>query len=201
MSSKMSSKCSSYKCKVCYDAGKPAADYNSHYVKSADRSKVTCPIILAIKCRYCGEMGHTLKYCAKQQKPASASAASASAASASASKAKAKNVVKASAIENMYSILDDDDDEDEDVAFENPLLKKVEENGGLRGLCPRSEQNFVPFFQKGDEEQVQKSYADAVNSEAAPPAPVIILPIPKLVRAEVKRWADYSDSEDEEVAF
>ena len=87
------------------------------------------------------------------------------------------------------------------VAFENPLLKKVEENGGLRGLCPRSEQNFVPFFQKGDEEQVQKSYADAVNSEAAPPAPVIILPIPKLVRAEVKRWADYSDSEDEEVAF
>jgi hypothetical protein len=105
----------------------------------------------------------------------------------------------------MYSILDDDDDEDEDVAFENPLLKKVEENGGPFGMGlpfgTRGEQNFVPFFKKGDEEQVQKSYADAVNSEAAPPAPVIILPIPKLVRAEVKRWADYSDSEDEEVAF
>jgi hypothetical protein len=113
---KMSSKMSSYKCKMCYDAGKPAADYNSHYVKSADRSKVTCPIILAIKCRYCGEMGHTLKYCAKQQKPAAASAA-ASAASAPASKynkAKANYVVKAYAIENMYSILDDDEDEDED---------------------------------------------------------------------------------------
>ena len=33
-----------------------------------------------------------------------------------------------------------------EVAFENPLLKKVEENGGLRGLCPCGEQNFVPFF-------------------------------------------------------
>jgi ABC-type proline/glycine betaine transport system ATPase subunit len=182
----MSSKCSSYKCKVCYDAGKPAADYNSHYVKSADRSKVTCPIILAIKCRYCGEMGHTLKYCAKQQQKPAASNASASASN----KAKAKNVVKASAIENMYSILDDDEDEDEDVAFSHEVMK--------------SEQNFVPFFQKGDEEQqVQKSYADAVNAEPAPPAPapVIILSIPKLVRAEVKRWADYSDSEDEDVAF
>ena len=174
----MSSKCSSYKCKVCYDAGKPAADYNSHYVKSADRSKVTCPIILAIKCRYCGEMGHTLKYCAKQQKPASA--ASASAASASKAKAKAKNVVKAaSAIENIYSILDDDDDEDE---FEDEVEDEDEDEVEV-------------------EVEVQKSYADAVNSEAAPPAPVIILPIPKLVRAEVKRWADYSDSEDEEVAF
>ena len=36
--------------------------------------------------------------------------------------------------------------------LENPLLKKVEENGGPfgRGQGPRGEQNFVPFFQKGD---------------------------------------------------
>ena len=57
------------------------------------------------------------------------------------------------------------------VAFENPLFTGVnprkppysgfgptfskgwvEENGGLRGQGPRGEQNFVPFFQKGDEE-------------------------------------------------
>ena len=35
----------------------------------------------------------------------------------------------------------------DEVAFENPLLKKVEENGGPfgRGQGPRGEQNFVPF--------------------------------------------------------
>jgi hypothetical protein len=56
-----------------------------------------------------------------------------------------------------------------EVAFENPLFTGVnprkppysgfgptfskgwvEENGGLRGQGPRGEQNFVPFFQKGD---------------------------------------------------
>ena len=43
-----------------------------------------------------------------------------------------------------------------EVAFENPLLKKVEENGGLRGQGPRGEQNFVPFFQKGETETKPK---------------------------------------------
>ena len=42
----------------------------------------------------------------------------------------------------------------DEVAFENPLLKKVEENGGLRGQGPRGEQNFVPFFQKGGIQKV-----------------------------------------------
>jgi hypothetical protein len=41
----------------------------------------------------------------------------------------------------------------DEVAFENPLLKKVEENGGPfgRGQGPRGEQNFVPFFSRSNE--------------------------------------------------
>ena len=37
--------------------------------------------------------------------------------------------------------------------LENPLLKKVEENGGPfgRGQGPRGEQNFVPFFSRSNE--------------------------------------------------
>ena len=151
----------SYKCKVCYDAGKPAAVYNSHYVKSANRSTVTCPIILAIKCRYCGEMGHTLKYCAKlSAKENSVKEKEKVNTSAIVAKAPIKNVNPKLAIQNMFSMLDEDED-DEDEQDQD------------RG----------------------KSYADAVNREAAP---VIIPPMPKLVRTEVKRWADYSDSEDEE---
>jgi len=48
----------------------------------------------------------------------------------------------------------------DEVAFENPLLKKVEENGGPFGMGPpfgtRGEQNFVPFFQKGETETKPK---------------------------------------------
>ena len=160
----------SYKCKVCYDAGKPAAVYNSHYVKSANRSTVTCPIILAIKCRYCGEMGHTLKYCAKlsakenlvkEKEKVNTSAVVA--------KAPIKNVNPKLAIQNMFSMLDEDEDEEDEDEDEQDQEQQVQDAG--------------------------KSYADAVNREAAP---VLIPPMPKLVRAEVKRWADYSDSEDEE---
>lgn len=51
------------KCKVCFDAGKPASVYNSHFVKSTDRKRVVCPTLLALKCRYCEGAGHTIKYC------------------------------------------------------------------------------------------------------------------------------------------
>jgi hypothetical protein len=54
-------------CKVCHDAGKPEREYTSHCVKTYDikvgAMKVTCPTLLAIECRYCGQNGHTLKFC------------------------------------------------------------------------------------------------------------------------------------------
>ena len=54
-------------CKVCYDAGKPESDYTSHYVRSLpDRNghtMVTCPTLMSTECRYCGNYGHTTKFC------------------------------------------------------------------------------------------------------------------------------------------
>jgi len=52
-------------CKVCYDAGKSEAEYTSHFVRSAPtgNSVITCPLLLAQKCRYCDQSGHTVKYC------------------------------------------------------------------------------------------------------------------------------------------
>ena len=202
----MSSKCSSYKCKMCYDMGKPATDYNSHYVKSADRSKVTCPVILGMKCRYCGDMGHTLKYCAKllekEKRDMTPVVAQTTSVAKVAFKKSEQNFVP-------------------HRGFKSPHFAP---HGGFKSphfapLFPKVDFPKVDFpkvdFQKGavaidniysildddeeddEEEEVQKSYADAVNTEPAPPAPVI-LPIPKLVRSEPKRWADYSDSEDED---
>jgi len=52
-------------CKVCYDAGKPSADYNSHYVRDQPGGKVVCPTILNQNCSYCKKTGHTPVCCPK----------------------------------------------------------------------------------------------------------------------------------------
>ena len=52
-------------CKVCKDAGKSEMEYTSHFVRISrdENSKVVCPTLLAQKCRYCGQCGHTPKGC------------------------------------------------------------------------------------------------------------------------------------------
>lgn len=51
-------------CAVCSSAGRP--DFDTHYVRADkfDRnSEITCPYLLSIQCRTCGENGHTAGYC------------------------------------------------------------------------------------------------------------------------------------------
>ena len=52
-------------CKVCQDAGKSEEVYRSHFTRETrePNSKVTCPTLLALECRYCYKNGHTVKYC------------------------------------------------------------------------------------------------------------------------------------------
>ena len=52
-------------CKVCQDAGKPEAEYKSHFTRQSKdpNSAVVCPTLLALECRYCFKSGHTVKYC------------------------------------------------------------------------------------------------------------------------------------------
>ena len=50
-------------CKVCKDAGHPRSVYTSHYVKDRPGGKIVCPHLLSLKCRHCGGVGHTVKYC------------------------------------------------------------------------------------------------------------------------------------------
>ena len=54
-------------CKVCHDAGRPASEYTSHYVKDqpGPGSKVVCPTLLNQKCRICQNPGHTSTYCSQ----------------------------------------------------------------------------------------------------------------------------------------
>lgn len=52
-------------CKVCHDSGKPESEYRSHSTRETrdPNSRITCPILLAIECRFCHKNGHTVKYC------------------------------------------------------------------------------------------------------------------------------------------
>lgn len=52
-------------CKVCHDAGKSESVYMSHYTRETPdpKSKVVCPTLLNMECKYCFSPGHTVKYC------------------------------------------------------------------------------------------------------------------------------------------
>ena len=52
-------------CKVCRDAGKPASEYTSHFVKDqpGPEGKIVCPTLLNQACRICHNTGHTSSYC------------------------------------------------------------------------------------------------------------------------------------------
>jgi len=65
MSAKSAKSSVSHYCKVCHDSGKPESEYRSHSTRETrdPNSRVTCPILLAIECRFCHKSGHTVKYC------------------------------------------------------------------------------------------------------------------------------------------
>jgi hypothetical protein len=52
-------------CKVCHDLGKLESEYRSHFVRETrdPNSKITCPTLNAMECRYCFKTGHTVKFC------------------------------------------------------------------------------------------------------------------------------------------
>lgn len=54
-------------CKFCKDAGKSEEEYTSHFLRvSRDpNSRITCPTLLAIECRFCFKRGHTVSKCTK----------------------------------------------------------------------------------------------------------------------------------------
>ena len=50
-------------CKVCHDAGRSETEYTSHFIRENrdPLSKVVCPTLLSLECRYCSRKGHTVK--------------------------------------------------------------------------------------------------------------------------------------------
>jgi len=199
---KMSAPVQKY-CKVCHDAGKSEAEYRSHFTRETrdPSSKVTCPTLLALECRYCYKNGHTVKYCPvlkdneKHRKREEASARHTE----SAKKAEVKPKGK-STNHNVFACLDSDSEE------EKIVQKPVKEEYPV--LC-------APALTRA--QSVSVNYAAALSKPAAPKAPevkVVAPPAPKIEAkpeakpapwasgvpkaSTMKSWADWSDSEDED---
>lgn len=182
-------------CKVCHDAGKPENEYTSHWVKDLS-GKTTCPTLLNLECRYCFKPGHTVKFCdalskkkenekkerknppvqIRTQKPAP------------------KQVNKASG----FAALDYDSDEEVEVVVDSVVVVERVEEPVLSGWAaiaakPKEVQEVVQnngmiFLTKS--KPVQKPVQKPVEAPVEEPVqkPVVF----------TKRWADLSDSEDDE---
>jgi hypothetical protein len=110
-------------CKVCHDAGKSEKEYTSHYVKSAPgpEGKVVCPTLLAQCCGYCGNCGHTPKFCPvlAAQKVAEEKALKQAARKEAVEKSKAAPkpaAKKLTTSNNVFAALDSDDEEPKKVS-------------------------------------------------------------------------------------
>ncbi len=66
-SSRTENKAVTKNCKFCKDAGKSVEEYTSHFIRATmdPNSRIVCPTLLAIECRFCFQLGHTVSKCKK----------------------------------------------------------------------------------------------------------------------------------------
>jgi hypothetical protein len=180
-------------CKVCFDAKKPESEYNSHYVRSRPdqngNTVVTCPILAATECRYCFKFGHTIKFCIvleekkkKDNKNKSVAIRNQKAAERRAAvpvALKRDNAIYAGKFASLY-------DEEETVVKPNVVV--ADEN------FPTLNKKQISF-----EETSNNNWASVAAKPAAPVAKKAAKP-EKVQKAQVRSWADESDSDDEVVS-
>lgn len=163
-------------CKVCFAAGKPESEYTNHFVRSStgSDSKVICPTLLNLNCRYCGEGGHTVKFCkvleAKKnpEKP----------------KKEIKNVPEKKAplnekkSANVFSCFEEDEDEEVEVEVEQPIVN-IAGPISYAAMAAKEKPTIVEVVEEPKMIQLEsrmKMYEKVLK----------------------KSWADWSDSDEED---
>lgn len=177
-------------CKVCFDAGKPEAEYTTHFVKSEPGPKgvVVCPTLLSQPCTYCYTAGHTVSYCTVLKKDKKLKAYRVRVERAQEFvKEPTKKVVNKNR-SNVFNMLVEDSDEEECA----PVAKPVEEYPALTSTKARTAATAsvaLPY-----------SYA-AMASASASAAIAVPIEKPTVLRkivVERRSWADWSDSDDDD---
>lgn len=175
-------------CKICHDSGKSESIYTSHFIRETrdPNSRVVCPTLLALECRYCFKRGHTVKYCPalknkdqpqRRQEPVR-------------SQEEKKPVEKKT---NIYMVLDEEDDVIENVkndVIDFPALAQAKPTPVSLASIP--EISYASIAAREPEPEEKK-----IEIQEAP----IIEPPKAVVRSYYKptalRWADCESSDDE----
>jgi hypothetical protein len=211
-------------CKVCFDAGKPDSEYTSHWVRSLPdrngKSNVTCPTLLNTECRYCYKFGHTAKFCPtikQQEKEREKAGRRAKATEVN----KTKPTVQEKKSGSSFAALMDSDSEEEETPVKVSKVSKPVEDYPV--LCSQVKKIEVELPKPQQETKtgwaaiVAKPAEAKKGVEPAKRTGLVMLsdyvkveakveekkPAPWVAKTPIitKRWADWSDSEDEEEEF
>jgi hypothetical protein len=154
-------------CKVCHDAGKSEIEYLSHFIRESrdPKSKIVCPTLLSLECRYCSNKGHTIKYCKILEKNKNMSSRQERINNYHIKTE--KNDVKYKESSNIFDNLGSDSEEEED-----------EKCSDIRAPNSTLSDNFSEICSKS----VPKSYASVLSTPVVAKPVAIAVPIPVLTR-------------------
>lgn len=101
-------------CKVCHDTGKDEKTYTSHYVRETPdpTSRIVCPTLLSMECKYCYKKGHTVKHCKVIKSRSQTQSRKVN----NDNETKKATPITTSVSKNMYDLLDCDDDNEVQMA-------------------------------------------------------------------------------------
>ena len=184
-------------CKVCFDAGKSEIDYRSHYLRSepGPKGKIICPTLLSNECTYCHKKGHMKSHCLLLKK---ANKENAKACIRKAFENEHEVVNEKAKPVNKYSALDSDVEEEEE---EEPKWKEE-----YPALCKASKsdtsKSYAEIVTKAQEmpkvmpKEIPKEMPKEV--EVVAPEAEASMVTNKKPRIQMRSWADWTDSEDDD---
>lgn len=188
-------------CKVCQDAGKPESEYRSHFTRESKdpNSKVCCPTLLALECRYCFKSGHTIKYCKilkdnqKNKKKWEEEAKNKK----DVIEKSIHNTTEKKILSNKFAYLEDEDSE-------NELEEHISNNNNIIEDFPQLSSASNANISIASSTPSGVNYATALTNKSAKPLPASIpVRMPPLNKKKVSicemNWAAMeSDSEEED---
>ncbi len=187
-------------CKICHDMGKSESEYRSHFTRETKdpNSKILCPTLLAMECRYCYKKGHTVKYCTLAKKNEKNKIAETRIANNTMPKpvtniTNAKNVAT-----NKFAQLSDDDSDNEEIV---DILKQSEQ---IKEEFPALCSNNVTIRANTAKPANVFNFKAALESEyVPPPAPKTTITTPLFTTSKPKQsvfemdWAAMDSDDDD----
>lgn len=184
-------------CKVCHDAGKDEKIYTSHFIRESPdpSSRVVCPTLLALECKYCFKNGHTVKYCVTLKKnKARLERAKES------PKIVTNNAPKKS--ENQFALLDCEDEEESETITSVPQIEAVPVMSWKKIIDVTNQQVIDEENERLRREEMKREEQKRKREEENMRHLLVPMPAPKpmFFRSAMLNWAaDTSDEEDEDI--